>query len=184
MIKRLIKHRAFLANLVFTSTFGLGAAQANGSNSFDWQPCPESLGVEDGTQPSKKWDVTISPYTHHWSNNPEHKNVLLVAVDSHLKGDRFCGLALFTNSFGQGSAYAYVGQQWSGIFGNPNLFTKVSAGLLYGYRGKYKDKIPFNNLGIAPAIIPSIGYSISPKDSAQIYMLGNAGLTFTYTRSF
>jgi hypothetical protein len=176
--------RAVIAALALSSTFGLTAAHAADNGLYDWQPCPESLGAEGGTQPTKKWDLTVSPYTHHWSHNPEHKNVVLVAIDSHLKGGRFCGLALFTNSFGQGSAYAYVGQQWDGLFGNPKVFTKVSAGLLYGYRGQYKDKIPFNNLGIAPAIIPSIGYQLTPIDSAQIYMLGTAGLTFTYTRSF
>jgi len=178
------KLTALIATLAMTSTLGLGAAHAAEGGLYDWQPCPNSLGVEGGAEPSKKWDLTLSPYTKHWSHNPEHKTVVLVAMDSHLKGGRFCGLALFTNSFGQESAYAYVGQQWDGLFGNPKLFTKVSAGLLYGYRGQYKNKIPLNNLGIAPAIIPSLGYAITPKDSAQVFMLGTAGLTFTYTRSF
>ena len=184
MAKQRYRPHCILANLLITSIFGIGTAFAEDSNLFDLQPCPEVLGVEGGAQPTKKWDLTISPFTYHWTHNPEHKNVVLVGIDSHLKGDRFCGLALFTNSFGQGSAYGYVGQQWNGIFGNPNLFTKVSAGLIYGYRGQYKNKIPFNNLGIAPAIIPSIGYAFSPKDSAQIFLLGIAGLNFTYTRSF
>jgi hypothetical protein len=159
-------------------------ALAADNNLYDWQPCPSSLAVPGGATPTKKWDLTLSPYTHHWSNNPEHKQVLLGALDSQVAGGRFCGLALFTNSFGQGSSYVYVGQQWDGIWGVPKLFTKVSAGLLYGYRGEYKDKIPFNNLGIAPAVIPSIGYAVTPKDSAQVFLLGNAGLLFAYGHSF
>lgn len=160
------------------------SALAAGDSLYDWQPCPDSLAIPGGAPSTHKWDLTLSPYTHHWSNNPEHKQVLLGALDSQVSGGRFCGIALFTNSFGQGSSYVYVGQKWEGIWGNPKLFTKVSAGLLYGYRGEYKDKIPFNNLGIAPAIIPSIGYAVTPKDSAQVFLLGNAGLLFAYGRSF
>ena len=178
------KFRAVMATLVLSSLLSMGTANAADNGLYDFQPCPDSLAIAGADQPNKKWDLTLSPYTHHWSNNPEHKQVLLGALDSHVSGGRFCGLALFTNSFGQGSAYAYVGQQWDGILGNPKLFSKVSAGLLWGYRGEYKNKIPFNQAGIAPAVIPSLGYYVTPKDSAQVYLLGNAGLLFAYTRSF
>ncbi len=179
-----LSFRASLSALALTCATAFGSAQASDNSLYDWQPCPDSLAEEGGAQPTKKWDLTLSPYTHHWSNNPEHKQVLLGAMDRHVAGGRFCGMAVFTNSFGQGSTYVYVGKQWDGILGNPKLFTKVSAGLLWGYRGEYKDKIPFNNLGIAPAIIPSLGYAITPKDSAQVFLLGNAGLLFAYGRSF
>jgi hypothetical protein len=176
--------RALAATLVLASTLGLGHAQAADGGLYGLQPCPESLAIENGATPTKTWDLTLSPYSHHWNYNPEHKNVVLVAMDRHLKGGRFCGLALFTNSFGQESAYAYVGQQWDGVLGNPKLFTKVSAGFLYGYRGAHKDTVAFNKYGVAPAIIPSLGYAITPKDSAQVYLLGTAGLLFAYSRSF
>ena len=158
----------------------LSLAHADSANRF----CPDLLAVKGAPEPTHRGEFTFSPYTHHWSNNPEHKQVILVALDSHVSGGRFCGLALFTNSFGQGSAYAYVGKQWDGILGNPKLFTKVSAGLLYGYRGAYKEKIPFNNYGIAPAIIPSLGWHVSPEDSVQVMLLGKAGLLFAYGRRF
>jgi hypothetical protein len=176
--------RTPLAALVIACSVTPGVTHAGDSGLYDWQPCPNSLAIEGGEPPTKKWDLTLSPYTFHWSQNPEHRPVKLVAMDSHLTGGRFCGLALFTNSFGQESAYLYVGQQWDGIWGNPKLFTKVSAGLLYGYRDQYKNKIPLNQMGIAPAIIPSIGYTFTPKDSAQVFVLGNAGLLFAYSRSF
>ena len=175
---------AILATLAIGCALGSTATHAADGGLTNWQPCPASLAAEGGDAPSKKWDLTISPYTHHWNSSNEHKPVKLIALDSHLKGGRFCGLALFTNSFGQPSAYGYVGQQWDNIFGIPHVFTKVSAGFIYGYKGKHKDAIAFNQMGIAPAIIPSLGYHITPKDSAQVFLLGTAGLTFTYTRSF
>ena len=176
--------RGFLTAMALICATALNTAHAGNDGLYDWKPCPDALAEEGGAQPSKKWDLTLSPYTYHWSQNPEHRPVKLVALDSHVAGGRFCGMAVFTNSFGQASTYVYVGKQWNGILGTPKLFSKVSAGLLGGCRGKYKDKIPYNSSGIAPAIIPSLGYAITPKDSAQVFVLGNAGLLFAYGRSF
>ena len=160
------------------------ASQAADTELYDAQPCPSSLAAQDGQATPNKWDLTLSPYTYHWHYSAEHKNVFLGAMDRYVAGNRFCGMAVFTNSFGQPSTYVYVGQRWDNLGGNPKLFAKVSAGLIWGYRGEYKDKIPFNNLGIAPAIIPSLGYAFTPKDSAQVVVLGNAGLLFAYGHSF
>jgi hypothetical protein len=162
----------------------LSNAYAADNGLYNWQPCPDSLAQEGGAQPAHTWNLTLSPYTYHWRYSAEHHPVKLVAMDRHVAGGRFCGMAVFSNSFGQASTYLYVGKQWDGILGNPKLFSKVSAGLIWGYRGAYKDKIPFNQLGIAPAIIPSLGYAFTPKDSAEVFLLGTAGLTFSYTRRF
>ena len=161
-------------------------AQSAGFGLHDWQPCPDALADSQAPAPAadKQWDLTLSPYAHHWRYNPEHRPVFLGALDRHLSGNRFCGLALFRNSFGQPSAYVYVGQQWNQLLGQPQLFAKVSAGLIYGYKGKYQDKIPFNDYGIAPAIIPSVGYTFSAKESVQVMVLGTAGLLFSYGYSF
>ena len=152
-----------------------------------WNPCPSALSKEQDDAQAitpKRWDVTLSPYTHHWSYSPEHKPVILAALEQRLVDDRFCGIAIFRNSFGQPSTYVYAGKQWNGVLDTPKLFTKVSAGLIYGYKDKYQHKIPFNDYGIAPAIIPSMGWHISPNDSAQIMVLGTAGLLFAYGRRF
>jgi hypothetical protein len=154
------------------------------ANDADNKLCSDQLEDESGNHITKKWDLTLSPYTYHWHYNPDHKRVFLGAIDRHIIGNRFCGLALFTNSFGQNSAYLYAGKQWDGFGGNPQIFSKVTAGLIYGYHGQYKDKIPFNNYGIAPAIIPSVGYKFSPNQSAQIFVLGAAGLLFAYGYSY
>ena len=146
--------------------------------------CPSFLAVEGAPAPTHQGEFTVSPYTHHWHDNPEHRPVFLGAMDRHVNGNRFCGVALFRNSFGQPASYVYVGKQWNNLLGNPQLFAKVSAGLIYGYKGKYQDKIPFNDYGIAPAIIPSLGYTFTSSDSAQVMLLGTAGLLFSYGRSF
>jgi hypothetical protein len=180
----LFTFRAQITALVIAYTTCLGMAHATDSSLYDWRPCPSGLAEEGGVQPAQKWDLTLSPYTHHWNYSAEHRPVKLVALDNHLPGGRFCGMAAFTNSFGQPSAYVYVGQQWDGVLGNPKLFSKLSAGVLWGYRHEYSNKIPFNNYGIAPAIIPSLGYAFNRTDSAQVFVLGNAGLLFAYGHSF
>lgn len=167
-----------------TGLFHLTSAPAQGL--ADWQPCPSSLAKTEAPEPAdnERWEVTLSPYTHHWRYNPDHRPVFLGALDRTLPGNRFCGLALFRNSFGQATTYAYVGQRWDGIAGQPKLFTKVSAGFIYGYRGQYQDKIPFNSYGLAPAIIPSVGYDFAKNESVQAMLLGTAGVLFAYGRSF
>ena len=131
-----------------------------------------------------RWDLTLSPWTHHWNDNPAHRHVLLGAMDRYVAGQRFCGLALFSNSFGQPSAYVYAGQQFNQLFGQPKLFLKVTAGIMYGYVGKYQNKVPLNSHGFSPAIIPSLGYNFNEHDSAQVKLLGTAGIMFSYGRKF
>ena len=177
-------HAYLLTTLAISGLFNVTNAQAQGL--ADWQPCPSSLANTEAPEPApnERWEVTLSPYTHHWNDNPEHRPVFLGALDRTVAGNRFCGLALFRNSFGQPAAYAYVGQRWDGIGGQTKLFAKVSAGFIYGYRGKYQDKIPLNDYGVAPSIIPSIGYDFEKNQSVQAMLLGRAGVLFAYGRSF
>ena len=146
--------------------------------------CPEFLVEPGAPEPEHRGELTFSPYTIHWSNNPEHKHVVLVALDEQLPGGRLCGLSLFSNSFGQPSVYVYAGQQFNRLFDNPRLFLKVTAGILYGYVGRYQNKVPLNQHGFSPAIIPSLGYKLSAHDSVQVQLLGTAGMMFSYGRQF
>ena len=155
----------------------------------DWQnsnPCPAWVAAAGGSAPEadKRWDLTLSPYTLHYSDSGEHKPVVLASLDRAVAGNRFCGLSLFSNSFGQPTAYVYGGQRWDNLMGQPQLFAKVTAGIFYGYVGKYKDKVPLNYNGFSPGIIPSIGYAFTPHDSAHVLILGNAGLMFAYGHRF
>ena len=155
-------------------------AQAQSGNRY----CPDILSVAGAPEPTHRGEFTFSPATYHFSHNPEHKPVVLVALDEQLPGGRFCGVSLFSNSFGQPSTYVYVGQQFNGLFDNPKLFVKVSGGIIYGYVGKYQHKVPLNSHGFSPGVIPSIGYNFTQHDSAQIQLLGTAGLMFSYGRKF
>ena len=146
--------------------------------------CPEFLAKEGASEPSHKGEFTFSPYTHHWHSSPEHRHVVLVALDEQLPGGRLCGISLFSNSFGQPTTYVYAGQQFNQLFGQPNLFLKVTAGVLYGYVGQYQHKVPYNYHGFSPGIIPSLGYKFTEHDSVQVKLLGTAGLMFSWGRQF
>lgn len=146
--------------------------------------CPEFLAKEGAPEPSHRGEFTFSPYTHHWSSSPDHKHVVLFAVDEQLPGGRLCGISLFSNSFGQPTTYVYAGQQFNQLFGQPQLFLKVTAGVLYGYVGQYQNKVPYNYNGFSPGIIPSLGYKITEQDSVQVKLLGTAGLMFSWGRRF
>lgn len=129
---------------------GTAPAPASGRNADTW--------LRDGD----RIYVGFSPYTEHFRNNPEYaKHTYLVDLGIQSNYDRvwgsdatLFGLAVFKNSYGQPSQYIYWGQQWDI---KPWLYAKVTAGLLHGYKGKYKNNIPFNGAGVAPAIIPSVG---------------------------
>ena len=167
--------------LVLAMLFCSLSAQAQSGNRY----CPDILSVAGAPEPTHRGEFTLSPAaTYHFSQNPEHKPVMLVAVDEQLPGGRFCGVSFFSNSFGQPSTYVYVGQQFNGLFDNPKLFVKVSGGIIYGYVGKYQHKVPLNSHGFSPGVIPSIGYNFTQHDSAQVQLLGTAGLMFSYGRKF
>jgi len=146
--------------------------------------CPESLAKPDAPEPTYRAEMAVSPYTYHWNYSPEHKPVFMVSMHEHLPGNRLCGISLFSNSFGQPSAYVYAGQQFDQLFGSPQLSLNVTAGILYGYVGQYKDKVPFNHHGFSPAIIPALSYSLGPRDALQLDILGKAAVMFAYARKF
>jgi hypothetical protein len=52
-----------------------------------WNPCPYDLSqdqVETDTNSQKRWNVSLSPYTHHWRYSPDHKPVVLAALERRL----------------------------------------------------------------------------------------------------
>ena len=66
----------------------------------------------------------------------------------------------------------------------PKLSLKLTAGILYGYVGQYQHKVPMNHNGFSPAIIPSLGYNLTRRDSLQLEILGTAGVMFSIARKF
>lgn len=167
------------------ATFTLLAALSSPALAIDWTLCPgiDEPASEASTEP--RYEAFFSPYTHHWSHDEEHKPVFAVSVSRLLPNDRTCGVSLFRNSFGQPSAYAFVGKSWPGLLpSHPKVYASVTAGILYGYVGKYKNKVPGNVGGFSPAIIPAIGYRFSPRGSVEIQVLGTAAVMFGTTWRF
>ncbi|WP_372659462.1 hypothetical protein, partial [Hydrogenophaga sp.] len=125
--------------------------------------------------PAPRYEAFFSPYTHHWSHSPEHQQVYAASVSLLLPKDRFCGFSLFNNSFGQPSAYAFAGKTWPGVMASvPEVYVSVSAGIVYGYVGKYKNKVPLNVGGFSPVLVPAVGYRLSDHSAVEVQLLGTA----------
>lgn len=133
------------------------------------------------------WTLGFSPYTLHYSDakkendwepdNEKHSYVWLVQAEKRLDARHIAGLALFSNSFGQFTQYAYYGWQFQPLDSLPGLYAKVTAGVIHGYKEPYHKKIPLNHKsGWGLTAIPALGYQFTPQWSAQINILGNAGL--------
>lgn len=146
-------------------------------------PSADGRSAETWLRDGDRISIAFSPYTEHFRNNPEYaKHSYLVDLGIESKYDRvwgsdatLFGLAIFKNSYGQPSQYVYWGQQWDV---KPWFYTKVTAGLLHGYKGKYKNNIPFNDLGVAPAIIPSVGFRYG-NARVEAVVLGFSALMVT-----
>lgn len=122
---------------------------------------------------SVSWSMQTSVWTTHFSPDPEHNNRQdLIGVERREHDDWLWGGAMFRNSFSQRSVYLYRGRQFD--FAETSFYAKLTAGLLWGYRGEYRNKIPLNHLGIAPAILPSVGYRWKSV-GAELVMFGVAG---------
>lgn len=131
-----------------------------------------------GPTPSQPfWNVQASVWTTHYSPNPEHNNNQdLIGLERHRHDSYLYGGASFRHSFGRRSEYVYAGKRFD--FGHTPFYSKLTAGLIHGYRGEYRDKIPFNRFEIAPAIIPSVGINYKML-SSELVFLGNSAAMVT-----
>lgn len=143
-------------------------------------------------QPGDEISIAYGPKVIHWHPSDEHvdwNNFVGAELRTHRTAfapskQAVFGLALFDNSFGQFSQYLYWGQLydiWSRD--SQSLYAKVTLGLIHGYKAPYDNKIPFNNYGIAPAIIPSLGYRWG-RWSAEAAVLGGAGMLIAVSYTF
>lgn len=169
----------------------LGMAVAGPALAIDWSVCPgwdqadqardAAAGASAPGTPSTGYWGYVSPYTYHWSdeNKSKHKPVFALSISRQLPNERFCGFSLFRNSFGQPSAYAFTGWSWPHLLNsNPNVYATVSAGIVYGYVGEFKNKVPLNIGGFSPVIVPAIGYRLTPQLGVEMHILGTAAVMF------
>lgn len=151
----------------------------------DWSVCPGWGEPADDPVREHPYVIFFSPHTHHWTPSDEHKQVIALSITRLLPKRRFCGFSLFSNSFGQPSAYAFTGWYWPRpIESMPNVYASVSAGIVYGYVGKYKNKVPLNVDGFSPVIIPVLGYRLTPRVGLEMQVLGTAAVMFGATWRF
>lgn len=127
--------------------------------------CQSVLAQQEAVEPDDTngwrvddWVIQTSIYTHHFDPDPDHVNDQnLLGAEMYFKNGWIFGAAVFDNSFGQNSQLIYGGYAWR-LFRSKYWYFKLTGGLLHGYKPPYEDKIPMNSLGVAPAIIPTLGF--------------------------
>lgn len=133
------------------------------------------------------WRVLVSPYTWHRSEDKEgdHKYVYLFGIERQFASGWLLGAAYFSNSFGQSSGYFYGGEKVFGFSPWPDqLFFEWTAGLLWGYTGKYENKVPFNYNGLSPGVVVGLGWQFTKNFSTQVNLLGASALMFQLSWDF
>lgn len=165
-------------------TLLIWAALASPAWAVDWSVCP-GIDTPEAQALPDRYEVFVSPWTHHWSHSEEHKKVGALTLSRLLPQDRFCGFSLFRNSFGQPSAYAFTGWSWPHLLASqPQVYASLTGGVIYGYVGKYKDKVPLNVGGFSPVLIPALGYRVTPAVGLEVQILGTAAVMFGTTVRF
>ena len=173
-------HRSF-ARLVATALLyvlaSMAVAQSPATSPPD-QPASQTESVPDQWL-TDRFYLETSVFTHHFSYDPAHVDKQkLILGEWNITQQWLVGASTFDNSFGQSSQYVYGGWRYRPFEDVSPFYVKVSAGLTHGYRGQYRDKIPFNGSGIAPVIVPSAGVCIS-RICSEIVLFGGAGFLVT-----
>jgi hypothetical protein len=122
------------------------------------------------------WRALASPLTYHWRPSDEHSEVYALGLERQYDDRWLLGGAYFNNSFGQPSVYAYLGRRHYDLFGQPSVFFQWSAGLMYGYVGKYKNKVPMNFYGFSPGALIGLGWQANRDWSFTLHALGDAAV--------
>jgi hypothetical protein len=130
----------------------------------------------DGLLGPGHWRLVASPFSQHFRYSGEHRYVWALGVERQRDDDWLGGASYFSNSFGQPSAYLYAGKRFTTLFGEPQLYAQATAGLMYGYRGKYQHKVPLNHNGYSPGAVVSLGWQVDSRFSATAHLLGDAAI--------
>jgi hypothetical protein len=124
--------------------------------------------------------LATSAYTRHFKYDPAHNDDQnLMLVEWNVTEQWLVGAAQFDNSFGQVTQYVYGGYRARPLPDLQAFYFKVSAGLIYGYKDEYAKKIPLNDAGVAPVIIPTLGYCLN-RFCSELVFFGAAGVMLTF----
>lgn len=158
-------------------TWGATSAQAaDDSLAQQAQAAWQRITDTEAWQGDGHWRAIASPYTLHWRPSDEHRHVYALGLERQSSDHWLLGASYFRNSFGQPSAYTYLGRRSDGVLAEPKLFFQWSVGVLYGYKGKYKSKVPLNLNGFAPGGVVSLGWQFDARRSVALHALGDAGV--------
>lgn len=147
------------------------------------------------------YSVQTSVWTTHFNPQPDHNNhQKLIGIERF--GENFAtqpvqsrvaaldnatpliGLSFFQNSYSQSTIYAYAGfRQPLSTNRNTQIYAKITAGFIHGYRHEYQHKVPFNHFGISPAAVPSLGLQ-HKRFSADMIVFGASGIMINVGYSF
>jgi hypothetical protein len=128
---------------------------------------------------SRYYYFQTSVATTHFDPKPYHNNNTALLNLERRSGTGFIvGGAVFQNSFDQPSEYLYVGKLYWLPRTRETLYAKLTGGLIHGYKDEYKDQIPFNKYGVAPAILPAIGFQARTL-GGELVVFGTAGAMLT-----
>ncbi len=176
--------------LLLAAACFLGAAQAMAQSA--------GTAAESGGTPAvttSAWDAPepwrtdrfyfqTSLATVHWNPQDDHNNTQKLIYgewrlqERWLEGQVLVGASAFSNSFSQPSQFVFGGLLWRPFDSLAAAYVRLAAGVVHGYKGDYRDNIPFNSSGFAPAIIPAVGYCYN-RVCLETVIFGTAGLMWT-----
>lgn len=120
-----------------------------------------------------------APGVIHFNPDPGHaRHSWLVGAEWQRPSHLLVGYSYFNNSFNQKSHYLYGGRCWPACATDTGWYVKLTGGLIAGYKKPFEDKIPFNHNGVAPGVVPALGYRMD-RYNVQLNFLGKAALMVT-----
>jgi len=123
--------------------------------------------------------LQAAPGVVHYNSDPQHaKYSWLVGAEWQQPSRWLAGYSYFNNSFDQKCHYFYAGRWWPIREDDPHWYVKLTGGVILGYKEPFEDKIPLNHNGIAPGIVPAVGYKFN-RFNVQLNLLGTAGFMVT-----
>ena len=142
------------------------------------QPAPQADSAAEPWR-TDRFYLETSLYTRHFHYDAAHVDKQkLILGEWNITEQWLVGASFFDNSFGQPTQYVYGGWRYRPFEQLQPFYIKLSAGLVHGYKDPYRDKIPFNHSGVAPAIVPSVGYCFN-RFCSELILFGGAGMLIT-----
>lgn len=155
-----------------------------GSSSASPPAATAKVATPEAAASGDIWRVMVSPYTLHYHYSVDHRSVYMFGLEKQRADGLVIGGSWFRNSFGQPSAYVYAGHRFRNFTPYEPLFAQLTAGVLYGYKPPFENKVPLNHNGFSPGAVLSFGWQFTPMISTQVNLLGNSAMMFQLSADF